>query len=132
MTYIPSEQRKMRDPEKNIKHQEDKSLHIETGLETILEIVLEIHRIEIEGYQEDPIGLKISLETIQVIDQMIEQEMVEMNQNRSPTNIVNTMIKMVILGNIVGRCKPMLRKHEGLRRWMIEMMSHQTPQLHGG
>ena len=57
------EQRKMKDPEGNINHQEDKSLEIETGLETILEIVLEIHKIKIEGYQEDPIGLEINLET---------------------------------------------------------------------
>ena len=35
------------------------SLQIETSLETILDI----HKIEIEGYQEDPIGLKTNLET---------------------------------------------------------------------
>ena len=122
----------MRVPEENINHQEDKWLEIETGLQTILEIVLVIHKIEIEGYQEDPIGLEINLETIQVIDQMIEQEMVEMIPNRNPTNIVNIVAKMVILGNIVGGCNPMQRKQEGLRRWIIEMMTHQTPlQLHG-
>ena len=44
-----------------------------------------------------------------------------------PTGIVNIVIKMVILGNTVGRCKPKLRKSEGLRRWMIEMITHQTP-----
>ena len=32
--------------------------------------------------------------------------------------IVNIVIKMVTHGNIVGRCKPMLRKPEGLRIWM--------------
>ena len=37
----------MKDPEKNINHQEDKNLEIETGLETIIEIVLEIHKTEI-------------------------------------------------------------------------------------
>ena len=92
------------------------------GLETILEIVLEIHKTEILGCQEDQIGLEINLETIQVIDQMVE-----MILNRNPTDIVNIVIKMVILGNIVGRCKPMQRKKEGLRRWMIEMMTSQTP-----
>ena len=64
----------MKDPEENVYHQEDKSLEIETGLETILEIVLEIHMKEIEGCQEDLIGLEINLETIQLIDQMIEQK----------------------------------------------------------
>ena len=53
--------------------------------------------------------------------------MVEMILDKNPTGIVNILIKMVTLGNIVGRCKPMLRKPEGLRRWMIEMMTHQTP-----
>ena len=72
----------MKDPEENINHQEDKSLEIETGLETILEIVLEIHKTEIEGIQEDLMGLEINLEVIQVIDQMIEQEMVEMILNK--------------------------------------------------
>ena len=61
----------MKDLEENITHQVDKSLGIETGLETILGIVLEIHKIEIEGYQEDPIGLEINLETIQVVDYVI-------------------------------------------------------------
>ena len=58
-------------------------------------------------------------------DQMIEQEMVEMILNRKLRNIVNT--KMVILGNMVGRCKSIQRKQKGLMRWMIEMMTHQTP-----
>ena len=53
--------------------------------------------------------------------------MVEMILNKNPTDIVNIVIKMAILGNTAGRCKPMLRKQEGLRRWMIEMMIHQTP-----
>ena len=79
--------------------------------------------IEIEGIQE---GL-IVLEIIQVIDQMIQQEMVEMILDKNPSSIVNIVIKMVILGNTVGRCKPMLRKPEVLRRWMIEMMTLQTP-----
>ena len=65
----------MKDPEKNKNNQEDKSLEIETGQETILEIVLEIHKTEIEGFQEGLIGLEINLEIIQVIDLMIEQEM---------------------------------------------------------
>ena len=43
----------MKGPEENINHQEDKSLEIQTGLEMILEIALETHKIEIEGYQED-------------------------------------------------------------------------------
>ena len=73
----------MKDQEENINHQDDKSLEIETGLDTILEIALEIHKTEIEGYQEDPIGLEINLETIQVTDQMIGQEMVEMILNKS-------------------------------------------------
>ena len=53
--------------------------------------------------------------------------MVEMILDKNPTGIVNIVINMVILGYTVGRCKPMLRKPEGLRRWMIEMMTHQTP-----
>ena len=44
MTYMPWEHRKMKDPEENIKHQEDKSLEIATGLQTILEIVIKIHK----------------------------------------------------------------------------------------
>ena len=117
---------KIKDPEENINHQEDKSLEIETALETILEIVLKIHNTEIEGSEENQIGLETNLETIQVIDQMIEQEMVEMILNRNPTDMVNIVIKQIILGNIVGRCKPMQRKQESLRRWMIEMITHQT------
>ena len=68
----------------------------------ILEIVLEIHRTEIEGCQEDLIGLEINLETIQEIDQMIEKEMEEMTLNKNPTDIVNIVIKMVILGILLG------------------------------
>ena len=84
----------MKDPEESINHQEDKSLEIETGLEKILEIVLEIHKTEIEGCQ-DLTGLEIYLETIQVIDQMTEQEMVEKILNKNPTDTVNIVIKMV-------------------------------------
>ena len=73
MTYVPWEQREMKDPEENINHQEDKSLGIEICLETILEIVLEIHKTEMEGIQEGLIGLEINLEIIQAIDWMIEQ-----------------------------------------------------------
>ena len=68
MTYMPWEQREMKDPEENINHQEGKNLGIETGLETILEIVLGIHKTEIEGIQEGLIGLEINLEISQVID----------------------------------------------------------------
>ena len=64
---------------------------------------------------------------MQVIDQMIEQQMVEMILDKNPTGIVNIMIKLVMLRNTVGRCKSMLRKQEGLRKWMIEMKTHQTP-----
>ena len=117
----------MKDPEENRNHQEDKSLGIEIGLETIIEVVLEIHNTEIEGIQEGLIGLEINLEIIQVIDQMIGQEMVKMILNKNPTDIVNVVIKMVKAENTVGRCKLMLRKQEGLRRWMIEMMTNQTP-----
>ena len=98
----------MKDPKENINYQEDRSLEIETGIETILEKVLEIHKTETEGCQEDPIGQKINLEKIQVIDQMIEQEMVEMILNRNLIDIVNIVIKMVIPGTIVGdasQCK---------------------------
>ena len=70
---------------------------------------------------------KINLEIPQVIGQMIEQEMVEMILDKIPTGIVNIVIKMVILGKTIGRCKPMLRKPEGLRRWVIEIMTHWTP-----
>ena len=116
MTYMPREQRKMKDLEEHINHQEDKHLEMETGLGTILGIVLEIHKMMIEVYQEDPEGLEVNLERFQVIDQMIEKGMIEMILNRNPTNIVNIVVKMVIRGNIVGRCKPMQRKQEGLRR----------------
>ena len=86
------------------------SLEIETGLDIILEIVLEIHKTEIEGIQEGLIGLEINLEVIQVIDQMIEQEMVEMILGKNPTGIVNIVIKIGILGNTFGRCRSMLGK----------------------
>ena len=117
----------MKDPEENINHQEDKDLGIGTDLETTLEIVLEILKTEIEGIPRELIDLEINLEIVLVIDQMIELEMVEMILDKNPTGIVNIVIKMVTLGNIAGRCKPMLRKPEGLRRWMTEMMTHQTP-----
>ena len=117
----------MNDPEENINLQEDKDLGIETDLETTLEIVLEILKTEIEGILRELIGLEINLEIILEIDQMIELEMVEMILEKNQTGTVNIVIKMVTLGNIVGRCKSMLRKPEGLRRWMIEMMTHQTP-----
>ena len=68
----------MEDPEENINHQEDKSLEIASGLEKILEIFLDIHKIDIEGYQEYPIGL----ETKEVIGQVIEQEVVQMILDR--------------------------------------------------
>ena len=58
---------------------------------------------------------------------MIELEMVEMILDKNQTGIVNIVITMVTLGNIIGGCKPMLRKSEGLRRWMKEMITHQTP-----
>ena len=106
------------------KSPERQTLEVKTGLETILEIVLQIHKTGIEGIQE---GLEINLEIIQVIYQMIEKEMVEMILDKNPTGIENIVIKMVILGNTVGRCKPMLKKPDGLKRWMIEMMTHQTP-----
>ena len=97
----------MKDPEENINHQEDKSLKTETGLDTILDIVLGIYKTEIEGIQEGLIGLEINLEIIQVIDQIIHQEMVELILNKNPTGNVNIVIRMVILGNTVGRCKPL-------------------------
>ena len=53
------------------------------------------------------IGLEANLETFQVIYQMIEQEMVEIILNKNLTNTVNIVIKIVKLGNTVGRCKPM-------------------------
>ena len=99
-----------KDPEENINHQEDKSLEIEIGLETILDIGLEIHKTETEGCQEVLISLEINLETIQMIDQMIEPEMVVMILNKNPTDFANIVIKMVILENIVGRYKPVIRK----------------------
>ena len=117
----------MKNPEENINHQVDESLGIEIDLGTTLEIVLEIDKTEIEGIQKGLKGLEINQEIILVIDQMIEQEMVEMIQDKNPAGIVNIVINMVTLGNIVGRYKSMLRKPEGLRRWMIEMMIHQTP-----
>ena len=44
MTYTSCEQEEMKDSEENINLQEDRSIEIETGQETILEIVLEIHK----------------------------------------------------------------------------------------
>ena len=75
----------MKDPKENTNHQEDKSLGVEIGLETIFYTVLEVYKTEIEGIQEGLIGLEINLEIIQVIDQIIEQEMVEMilDKNRN-------------------------------------------------
>ena len=84
---MPWEQREMKDPEENINIQEDKNLGIGTCLETTLEIVLEIHKIEIEGIQKDLIGLEINLEIILVIDQMVELEMVEMILEKNPTGM---------------------------------------------
>ena len=84
-------------PAENINHLEVKGLEIEIGLEAILEIVLEIHKTEIEGCQQGLIGLEMHLEFIQVIDQMIEQGMVAMILNKNPTDIVNIVIKIVIL-----------------------------------
>ena len=118
----------MKDPEENISLQEDKDLGMETDLETSLEIALEIIQTEIEGMLRELIDLEINLEIILDIDQMIEQiEMAEMILGKNQVGIVNIVIRMVTLGNTVGRCKPMLRKPEGLRRCMIEMMTHQTP-----
>ena len=82
-------------------HQVDQIKEEETGLETFLEN----HKIETKEQQEDPTGLEINLEAILVIGQMIEQEMAELILNRNPTNIVNTVIKMVILGNTSRRGK---------------------------
>ena len=101
---------KTKDPEYN------KILETETTLETILEAVLEMNRIKTEEQQENPTGLERNLEIIQVIDQIIDQKIVEMILNRNPTNIVNIVIKMVILGNTFARCKPMSRKEKSLRK----------------
>ena len=117
----------MKGPEENINLQEDKDLGTETDLEITLKIVLEILKTEIEGILRESIGLEINLEIILEIDQMIELEMAEKILDKNQTGIVNIVIKMVTLGNIVGRCELMLRKPEGLRRWTIEMMTHQTP-----
>ena len=121
----------MRTERKERSRREHKSpgrhLGIGTGLETTLEMVLEIHKIEIEGIPRELIGLEINLEIVLEVDEMIELEMAEIILDKNPTGIVNIVIKMVTLGNIAGRCKPMLRKPEGLRRWMTEMMTHQTP-----
>ena len=117
----------MNDLEENINHQEYKSLEIETGLETFLEIIVMIHKTEIEGIQEGLIGLEINLEIIQVIDEMIEQEMVEMILGKKSNRHCEYCNHNVILGDTVGRCRPMLKIPECLRRWMIQMMTHQAP-----
>ena len=49
----------------------------------------------------------INLEMVLEIHQMIELEMAEMILDKNQAGIVNIVIKMVTLGNIVGRCKPM-------------------------
>ena len=119
----------MKDLEDSIHHQVDQIIEIKSGLEMILETALEIHKIEREEQQENPMvrkGLQTNLETIQVIYRMIEQEMVEMILNRNLRNIGNNVIKMVILRIIAGRCKPMQRKQKGLRTQMIKVMIHQT------
>ena len=59
----------MKDLEDIINHQVDQIIEIETGLETILETVLEIHKIETEGQQKDPMartGLETNLERIRL------------------------------------------------------------------
>ena len=63
----------------------------------------------LEGILRDLISLEINLETVLEIDQMIALIMVEMILDKNQTDIVNIVIKMVTLGNIVGRCTPMLR-----------------------
>ena len=45
----------MKDLEDNINHQVDQIIQIETGLETILETVLGIHKTETEEQQEVPV-----------------------------------------------------------------------------
>ena len=60
-------------------------------------------KIEIDKQHEDPMvrkDLETNLENIQVTDQMIKQEMEEVLDTNQP-NIVNIVIKMVILGNNV-------------------------------
>ena len=101
MTYMPWEQRKVKDLEDNINHKVDQIMEIETGLGTILERVLDIHKIETEDQQEYPTGLELNLEKIQMIDQMIEQETVEMILTSNPTNIVNIVVGMTILESTV-------------------------------
>ena len=49
------------------------------------------------------IELETNLETIQVIDQMIKQGKLRVILDRNQTNLVNTVMRMVILGNITGR-----------------------------
>ena len=71
-----------------------------------------------KGQQGDQMvrrNLEANPENIQVIDHMIEQERLGMILSRNPTNIVNIVIRMIILGNN-GRGKPMERMQKGLRR----------------
>ena len=62
MTYMPWEQKQLKIKKGILITRMKKHLETETGLETNLEIVLEIHKIKIEGYQKDPIGLEINIE----------------------------------------------------------------------
>ena len=68
MTYMPWEQRNVKDLEDILSHQVIQIIEVDTGVETIPETVLETHSIETEEQEEDPTGPDTNLETIQVID----------------------------------------------------------------
>ena len=118
----------MKDSEENISLQEDKDLGIETDLETTLEIVLD----------DSPDRDRRNAKRVNRSRNKSRNNFRDRSNDRAARNgrndsrqnqvgIDNIVIKMVTLGNTVWRCKPMPRKPEGLRRWMIEMMTHQTP-----
>ena len=94
-----------------------KDIHLPIGKTTAIDCEMVRKPPDLsDGIPRGLIDLEINLEIVFMIDHMIELEMVEMILDKSPTGIVNIVIKMVTLGNIVGRCKPILRKPESLKR----------------
>ena len=114
MTCIPWKQRKWKDPEDNINHQDDKSFEKETGMETILHIVLEIHKTEIEGCQEGLIGLWINLELILMIDQNDRTRNVKHDSKQQFNRHCEHCDQDGYTLKYCGRCKPMQRNVWGI------------------
>ena len=98
----------MKDLENSTNQQVGQIIEIETGIG--LETVLNTLNIETEDKQGDQIlriDLEKNLDSIWVIDPLIEKEKLRRNLDRNQRNIVNIVTRVIILGNIAGRCKPM-------------------------